>query len=374
MEELEGYRWGAKYVWQTWLPLMKASKIIQEGGELPEELKKIKVPMFPELELCMDQVVKTVQKFVPLAFGENATMIAIITDDEMQNIRFIDDEHILNGWFPEYRKFKGTGEDREWVEEANQILRTGDLDKLAEFVRKKCDEETGWVSPWVKIARTKLFTDLGDAYESSEGDIIKHGVAFMKAFLGGIQKKNVSFYSPSIIWQHLFQDIIQIDFDELAPIIEQTLPMLSGLLPLLGGVGATGILILDETRKDVLMGLILEIKEGKLRIENPETEKLREALVSEDLKEIGNKFKELFNLGGATLITWDVIENMLKPVIEVAGGVEGKIENPEKLISTLARSAIANLSKIVMIPENPCLLYTSPSPRDLSTSRMPSSA
>ena len=27
-----------------------------------------------------------------------------------------------------------------------------------------------------------------------------------------------------------------------------------------------------------------------------------------------------------------------------------------------------------MAPQNPCLLYTSPSPRDLSTSRMPSSA
>ena len=29
---------------------------------------------------------------------------------------------------------------------------------------------------------------------------------------------------------------------------------------------------------------------------------------------------------------------------------------------------------VVVAPDSPCLLYTSPSPRDLSTSRMPSSA
>ena len=33
-----------------------------------------------------------------------------------------------------------------------------------------------------------------------------------------------------------------------------------------------------------------------------------------------------------------------------------------------------DLDKVVMVSNNLCLLYTSPSPRDLSTSRMPSSA
>ena len=34
----------------------------------------------------------------------------------------------------------------------------------------------------------------------------------------------------------------------------------------------------------------------------------------------------------------------------------------------------AKVEKLFIAPGNACLLYTSPSPRDLSTSRMPSSA
>ena len=37
-------------------------------------------------------------------------------------------------------------------------------------------------------------------------------------------------------------------------------------------------------------------------------------------------------------------------------------------------STVTELTKSTPIPGNDCLLYTSPSPRDLSTSRMPSSA
>ena len=39
-----------------------------------------------------------------------------------------------------------------------------------------------------------------------------------------------------------------------------------------------------------------------------------------------------------------------------------------------ARRALEAGAEVVRLKENRCLLYTSPSPRDLSTSRMPSSA
>ena len=41
---------------------------------------------------------------------------------------------------------------------------------------------------------------------------------------------------------------------------------------------------------------------------------------------------------------------------------------------TPTRSELINLKRRIKQTKNGCLLYTSPSPRDLSTSRMPSSA
>ena len=48
----------------------------------------------------------------------------------------------------------------------------------------------------------------------------------------------------------------------------------------------------------------------------------------------------------------------------------------EKLEKTYGQGTIMKLSdeNIVKIPSIPCLLYTSPSPRDRTRSRMPSSA
>ena len=63
--------------------------------------------------------------------------------------------------------------------------------------------------------------------------------------------------------------------------------------------------------------------------------------------------------------------------------VEGNIrEDSEFFIKAAGASAADNLKNLILKLEpstntdiiNPCLLYTSPSPRDLSTSRMPSSA
>ena len=48
-------------------------------------------------------------------------------------------------------------------------------------------------------------------------------------------------------------------------------------------------------------------------------------------------------------------------------------ENPDKDISLYINSPGGNINSVFAIYDT-CLLYTSPSPRDLSTSRMPSSA
>ena len=43
-------------------------------------------------------------------------------------------------------------------------------------------------------------------------------------------------------------------------------------------------------------------------------------------------------------------------------------------VATAMGTANADISAIEIVEKGACLLYTSPSPRDLSTSRMPSSA
>ena len=43
-------------------------------------------------------------------------------------------------------------------------------------------------------------------------------------------------------------------------------------------------------------------------------------------------------------------------------------------LKTLDRAAVRELTHAIAEQRTDCLLYTSPSPRDLSTSRMPSSA
>ena len=67
-------------------------------------------------------------------------------------------------------------------------------------------------------------------------------------------------------------------------------------------------------------------------------------------------------------------KNLLYLGMGVSGGVKGVLEGPSIMIGgdTNAFDQVKNIfSKIT---SKTCLLYTSPSPRDLSTSRMPSSA
>ena len=57
---------------------------------------------------------------------------------------------------------------------------------------------------------------------------------------------------------------------------------------------------------------------------------------------------------------------------------QGNAEDAEKALQHYIEKAdgrsYAKKATICVDRDNPCLLYTSPSPRDLSTSRMPSSA
>ena len=54
-------------------------------------------------------------------------------------------------------------------------------------------------------------------------------------------------------------------------------------------------------------------------------------------------------------------------VLSESGVIEGDVNVPHVVINGTVRGNIASTGHV-------CLLYTSPSPRDLSTSRMPSSA
>ena len=68
----------------------------------------------------------------------------------------------------------------------------------------------------------------------------------------------------------------------------------------------------------------------------------------------------------------EILEQMrLKGPVHVVDFADGS--SPYELIPSLTEKDLEERDKPVE-PDEDCLLYTSPSPRDLSTSRMPSSA
>ena len=69
------------------------------------------------------------------------------------------------------------------------------------------------------------------------------------------------------------------------------------------------------------------------------------------------------------------IVNSVKPVIKPIAPQQNSQTDVEETSET--KKASYRMAKLIMVTpnnNNNCLLYTSPSPRDLSTSRMPSSA
>ena len=80
------------------------------------------------------------------------------------------------------------------------------------------------------------------------------------------------------------------------------------------------------------------------------------------------KFDKEINLKGdeiAPMVTWGTSP-------EDVVSINGKIPNPENEKNIDKKNSINRSLDYMGL--KPCLLYTSPSPRDLSTSRMPSSA
>ena len=83
-----------------------------------------------------------------------------------------------------------------------------------------------------------------------------------------------------------------------------------------------------------------------------------------------HKFNSLadfeFSLAGRTSVPAKKIKKAIKLSL-------GELKKEYKKIKVTEKELVSVLSKSMSQPES-CLLYTSPSPRDLSTSRMPSSA
>ena len=74
--------------------------------------------------------------------------------------------------------------------------------------------------------------------------------------------------------------------------------------------------------------------------------------------------------GAATRIGAAIAKSLSGPDVEIVIHYNSSKTKAEKL----KRELIKNHTKVFLIKGDLCLLYTSPSPRDLSTSRMPSSA
>ena len=91
----------------------------------------------------------------------------------------------------------------------------------------------------------------------------------------------------------------------------------------------------------------------------------------------------ILNIDNLKSLEFAIVENVqrkdLNP-IEEAEGYKRLIDefnyDQEKVAKFIGKSRahISNCLRLLTLPKKICLLYTSPSPRDLSTSRMPSSA
>ena len=61
-------------------------------------------------------------------------------------------------------------------------------------------------------------------------------------------------------------------------------------------------------------------------------------------------------------------------ILDKAKELEAKMKESQQKIKELRVEGISGSNSAKIVLDGDCLLYTSPSPRDLSTSRMPSSA
>ena len=99
------------------------------------------------------------------------------------------------------------------------------------------------------------------------------------------------------------------------------------------------------------------------------------ALISGGASGIGLATAKRLIAGGATVWIADIQDKLGERVAEEIGAtyVHLDVVNEEEWISVVELIASQGQG-LHYVMNNACLLYTSPSPRDLSTSRMPSSA
>ena len=83
-----------------------------------------------------------------------------------------------------------------------------------------------------------------------------------------------------------------------------------------------------------------------------------------DAKDMGADLKEV-------LITKEEIDAKL---VELAAKIDAEYAGKDLLIVGVLKGAVMVMADLARALSTPCLLYTSPSPRDRTRSRMPSSA
>jgi len=142
------------------------------------------------------------------------------------------------------------------------------------------------------------------------------------------------------------------------------------------GTGAEAIQISKNVRQiiatDISQGMLnlLRQKIGAKKLENILPAQARAATISSIAPLFdGGKVRIAYSFNGALNLEPDIEKFPLElsKVVDGGGYFVCSVRNIFCLSETIAHAAVLQLDKI-------CLLYTSPSPRDLSTSRMPSSA
>ena len=89
----------------------------------------------------------------------------------------------------------------------------------------------------------------------------------------------------------------------------------------------------------------------------------------------GFEVQRRFGLGGTLICYGALVEGEIDLYVEYTGTLAQAVLKSASVLSlTELNNRMPDLEMLAPLGFNNCLLYTSPSPRDLSTSRMPSSA
>ena len=110
----------------------------------------------------------------------------------------------------------------------------------------------------------------------------------------------------------------------------------------------------------------------RIEFNNKEREMLESLVVGNTVKNVFVPTAVVVGVGSATYIGYKAAKSFFNWTDDIVDGIQDLIHTDV----SIGKNPIPAVEAIVGKKEytDPCLLYTSPSPRDLSTSRMPSSA